>query len=59
MDFAGCTFSGNYDGAPLVRTGSFAPWDYPARETEKLDLSWRGITSVPANAFEGFSITLQ
>jgi hypothetical protein len=47
--FGGCIFSGDYDGAPLVRTGSC-----PAQDGV-LDLSSRGITSVQANAFEGMS----
>jgi hypothetical protein len=49
LDFGGCTFSGNYGGAPLVRTGTCPTKD------GYLNLEDRGITSVPANAFEGLS----
>jgi hypothetical protein len=44
--FGGCTFSGNYTGAPLVRTGSCPT------EGGYLDLSSKGITSVPPDAFQ-------
>jgi hypothetical protein len=45
----GCTFSGNYAGAPLVRTGSCPT------QVGWLDLSGKGITSVPPDAFHGIS----
>ncbi len=45
LDFGGCTFSGDYAGAPLVRSGSC-----PA-EGGTLRLAGKGITSVPADAF--------
>ena len=41
----GCTFSGNYDGAPLTRTGSCAT------DCTNLDLSNRAITSMPGDPF--------
>ena len=41
----GCTFSGNYDGAPLARTGSCAT------DCTELDLSYRAITSMPGDPF--------
>ncbi len=44
--FGGCTFSGNKAGAPLVRTGSCPT------EGGYLDLSSKGITSVPPDAFQ-------
>jgi hypothetical protein len=47
--FGGCTFSGNYAGAPLVRTGS-CPTQGGA-----LYLYGKGITSVPPDAFQGMS----
>ncbi len=47
--FGGCTFSGDYAGAPLVRTGSCPT------QNGILDLNNRGITSVPADAFQGMS----
>ncbi len=47
--FGGCVFSGDNDGAPLVRSGSCPS------ESGKLDLAGRGITSVPAQAFEGMA----
>jgi hypothetical protein len=49
VEFGGCTFSGDSDGAPLMRTGSCPTM------SGLLDLSSRGITSVPANAFQGMS----
>ncbi len=50
VEFGGCTFSGDYDGAPLVRTGSSCA-------SGALILSSSGITSVAANAFQGMSLT--
>ena len=47
--FGGCTFSGDYDGAPLVRSGSCPT------QGGTLDLSDMGITSVPADAFAGMA----
>ena len=41
----GCTFSGNYAGAPLARTGSCAT------DCTELDLWNRGITSCADDAF--------
>ena len=41
----GCTFSGNYAGAPLARTGSCAT------DCTSLDLSYRAITSIPGDPF--------
>ena len=41
----GCTFSGNYAGAPLARTGSCAT------DCTSLDLRWRAITSMPGDPF--------
>ena len=41
----GCTFSGNYAGAPLARTGSCAT------DCTELDLSFRAITSMPGDPF--------
>ena len=41
----GCTFSGNYAGAPLARTGSCAT------DCTSLDLSNRAITSMPGDPF--------
>jgi hypothetical protein len=41
----GCEFSGNYDGAPLARTGSCAT------DCTSLDLSYRAITSMPGDPF--------
>jgi hypothetical protein len=45
--FGGCSFSGDYAGAPLVRTGSCPT------QAGVLDLSRKGITSVPPDAFQG------
>ena len=47
--YGGCTFSGDYAGAPLVRTVSFS------FEGGTLDLRVKGITSVQPDAFEGMS----
>jgi hypothetical protein len=44
-----CDFSGDSDGAPLVRTGNCAKWNV---YDVVLDLSNKGITSVPAHAFK-------
>ena len=38
-------FSGDYDGAPLARTGSCAT------DCTELDLSYRAITSMPGDPF--------
>jgi hypothetical protein len=45
--FGGCTFSGNYAGAPLVRTGSCPT------QAGYLNLSSKGITSVQPDVFQG------
>jgi hypothetical protein len=47
VTFGGCVFTGNSDGAPLVRTGSC-----PDAEGA-LDLQYRNITEVPVTAFGG------
>ncbi len=47
--FGGCSFSGDYAGASLVRTGSCPT------EAGTLDLSGKGITSVQPDAFQGMS----
>jgi hypothetical protein len=47
--FGNCTFSGSYAGAPLVRAGSCPT------QGGILDLSDKGITSVPADAFAGMA----
>ena len=44
--FGGCSFSGDNAGAPLLRTGSC-----PTQSS--LYLVSKGITELPANAFEG------
>jgi hypothetical protein len=49
VSFGGCIFSGDYDGAPLVRSGSCPTLD------GVLDLSRRGITLAPADAFAGMA----
>ena len=49
VKFGVCTFSGDYDGAPLVRSGSCPTQD------GALDLSNKGITSVPEQAFAGMA----
>ncbi len=49
VGFGNCTFSGDYDGAPLVRSGSCPT------QGGRLDLTYRGITSVPAEAFAGMA----
>ncbi len=47
VTFGDCEFTGNTDGAPLVRKGSC-----PDAEGS-LDLQYRNITVVPATAFQG------
>jgi hypothetical protein len=47
VSFGGCSFSGDYAGAPLVRTGSCPT------QAGYLDLSGKGITSVQPDAFQG------
>ena len=46
VTFGGCTFSGDYDGAPLERSGSC-----PTQSS--LSLSNRGITLVKNDSFAG------
>ncbi len=45
LEFGGCKFSGDYAGAPLVRSGSCPT------QGGTLDLQSKGINSVPAEAF--------
>ena len=45
--FGGCTFSGDYAGAPLVRTGSCSA------QGGNLDLQGKGIASVQPDVFKG------
>ena len=45
VQFGGCVFSGDYDGAPLVRSGSCAT------KGPSLNLYDRGITSVKSDSF--------
>ena len=47
VEFGGCAFSGDYDGAPLVRSGSCPTKD------GALDLFGKGITSVKNASFAG------
>ncbi len=47
--FGGCTFSGDYAGAQLVRTGSCPT------EGGALDLGSKGITSVPSDTFQNMT----
>jgi len=47
VEFGGCAFSGDYDGAPLVRSGSCPTTD------GALDLHGKGITSVKNDSFAG------
>ena len=50
----GCTFSGNYAGAPLARTGSCATDctdSVGGPHAPELDLSFRAITSMPGDPF--------
>ena len=49
VGFGACTFSGNTDGAPLVRSGSCPT------QGGGLNLEFKGITSVPAEAFAGMT----
>jgi hypothetical protein len=49
VGFGECTFSGDYDGTPLVRSGSCPT------QGGKLELSSKGITSVPPDAFAGMA----
>ena len=49
VGFGGCSFSGDYNGAPLERSGSCPDQD------DTLDLTSKGITSVPADAFAGMA----
>ncbi len=49
VSFGNCTFSGDYSGAPLVRTGSCPT------QAGSLDLQSKGIRSVPPDAFQGMS----
>jgi hypothetical protein len=47
VQFGGCVFSGDYDGAPLERSGSCPT------QAGGLDLRNRGITSVKSDSFAG------
>ena len=47
VQFGGCVFSGDFDGAPIVRTGSC-----PTQAGE-LELQYKGITSVSIESFAG------
>ena len=47
VQFGGCVFSGDYDGAPLERSGSCPT------QAGTLDLGSRGITSVKSDSFAG------
>jgi hypothetical protein len=49
LAYGGCSFSGDYAGAPLVRSGSCPT------QGGTLELSSKGITSVPAGAFAGMA----
>jgi hypothetical protein len=49
VGFGGCSFSGDSDGAPLVRSGSCPT------QGGSLNLSNKGITSVLADAFAGMT----
>jgi hypothetical protein len=51
LSLSGCTFTGYWDGAPLVRTGSCTT------QYETVLLNNTGITSLPADAFQGMSGT--
>jgi len=46
-NFEGCTFSGDYSGAPLESSGSCPSSIGP------LDLSYRGITLIKVDSFAG------
>jgi hypothetical protein len=48
---AACTFSGDYDGAPLARTGTCPTASCPNSNCDKLVLYNLNITSVPARSF--------
>jgi hypothetical protein len=52
---AGCTFAGDYDGAPLARTGTCPTSTCPDSYCDKLALYNLNITSVPAGSFESMS----
>ena len=47
VTFGGCTFSGDYDGAPLERSGSCPT------QSGTLYLTYKGITSVKNDSFAG------
>ncbi len=47
VEFGECTFSGDYDGAPLARSGSCPTMD------DELYLDFRDITSVKKDSFAG------
>ena len=47
--FGNCTFTGDSDGAPLVRAGSCPT------QTGTLDLSVKRITLLPANVFQNMA----
>ena len=49
VGFGGCSFSGDYSGAPLVRSGSCPT------QNGNLDLTDKGIASVPTEAFAGMA----
>ena len=46
-----CTFSGDYDGAPVARAGTCPT------VTGALELSNKGITAVPAETFDDCGVT--
>ena len=50
VQFGGCVFSGDRDGAPLVRSG------YCPTVSGSLDLSYRGITMVKNDSFAGMGV---
>ena len=50
-----CTFSGDYDGAPLARTGTCPTGPCSDSYCDKLVLYNLNITSVPAHSFESMS----
>jgi hypothetical protein len=52
---AACTFSGDYDGAPLARTGTCPTGSCSDSNCDKLFLYNLNITSVPAPSFESMS----
>ena len=49
VEFGECSFSGDYDGAPLVRSGSCPT------QGGTLDLSRKGINALPPDAFAGMA----